>query len=155
MLNIKWIINNPDKADKSFKRRGLKPLANKLIKMSHVRSKVFVKLESLLEQKNNISKEISNTNNVAKKNKLIKKVKILKDDISKLQDGKTSKNSVLDNFLMELPNFLDDSVPIGKNEKDNVEIKKSGKLNSKVGKSDRQIGKSDRKLERSDKNLEN
>ena len=58
MLNIKWIISNPDKADKAFKKRGLKPLANKLIKMSQSRSQVFVKLENLLEQRNNLSKEI-------------------------------------------------------------------------------------------------
>ena len=71
MLNIKWIINNPDEADKAFKRRGLKPLANKLIKMSKSRSQVFVKLENLLEQRNSLSKEISNVSNQSKKNELI------------------------------------------------------------------------------------
>ena len=59
MLNIKWIISNPDKADKAFKRRGLKPLANKLIRMSQSRSQVFVKLENLLEQRNNMAISIS------------------------------------------------------------------------------------------------
>ena len=128
MLNIKWILNNPVEADKAFKKRGLKPHANKLIKMYKSRSEVFVKLENLLKQRNILSKEVSNTHNVSKKKELIKKVKNLKADITKLQDGKISKNSVLDNFLMELPNFLDDSVPIGKNEKDNVEIRKSGNI---------------------------
>ncbi len=128
MLDIKWIANNPTEADKAFKKRGLKPLSNKLIKMSKSRSEAFVKLESLLEQRNIISKEIPNTTNESKKNKLIKKVKILKDNINKLQEGKTSTNTVLDNFLMELPNFLDDSVPIGKSEKDNVEIRRSGNI---------------------------
>ncbi len=128
MLDIKWIINNPIEADKAFKKRGLEPLANKLIKMSKFRSEVFVKLENLLKQRNILSKEIPSTKDVSKKKELIKKVKLLKNDIAKLQDGKTSKNSVLDNFLMELPNFLDDTVPIGKNEKDNVEIRKSGNI---------------------------
>ena len=128
MLDIKWIINNPIEADKAFKKRGLEPLANKLIKMSKFRSEVFVKLENLLKQRNILSKEIPSTKDVSKKKELIKKVKLLKNDIAKLQDGKTSKNSVLDNFLMELPNFLDDTVPIGKNEKDNVEIRKFGNI---------------------------
>ena len=77
MLDIKWIINNPKKADEAFKKRGLKPLSNQLVKMSKSRSKVFVELENLLEQRNNISKEISNTNDLSKKSKLIKKVKNL------------------------------------------------------------------------------
>ena len=72
MLDIKWIINNPEKADKAFKRRGLKPLSKKLIKMSQSRSQVFVKLENLLKQRNNLSKEISNIKNKSKKNALIK-----------------------------------------------------------------------------------
>ena len=128
MLDIKWIINNPEKADKAFKRRGLKPLSKKLIKMSQSRSQVFVKLENLLKQRNNLSKEISNIKNKSKKNALIKKVKTFKDEIIKLQEGKASTNSDLDNFLMELPNFLDDTVPEGKDEKDNVEIKKFGAI---------------------------
>ena len=128
MLNIKWIISNPDKADKAFKRRGLKPLANKLIRMSQSRSQVFVKLENLLEQRNNLSKEISNVNNQSKKNELVQKVKILKDNITKLQESKISTNLDLDNLLMELPNFLDDTVPNGKNDNDNIKIRKVGNI---------------------------
>ena len=128
MLNIKWIINNPDKADKAFKRRGLKPLANKLIRMSQSRSQIFVKLENLLEQRNNLSKEISNVSNQSKKNELVQKVKTLKDNIAKLQESKISTNLDLNNFLMELPNFLDDTVPNGKNDNDNVEIRKVGNI---------------------------
>ena len=73
MLDIKWIINNPKKADEAFKRRGLKPLSNKLIDMGKSRSKVFVKLEKLIELRNKISKEISNTKDSSKKNELINK----------------------------------------------------------------------------------
>ena len=128
MLDIKWIKNNAKEADQAFKKRGLKPLSNKIIKMSQTRSKTFVKLENLLEQRNKISNEISKTNDKSKKNELIKKVKLLKDDINKLQEGKSSTNSELDEFLMELPNFLDKSVPDGKTDKDNVEIKKVGNI---------------------------
>ena len=128
MLDIKWIINNPEEADKSFKRRGLEPLANKLIKMSKSRSEAFIKLENLLEQRNNLSKEIPNISNKSKKNEVIKKVKVLKENIAKLQENKISTNSDLDSFLMELPNFLDNTVPNGKNDNDNVEIRKVGNI---------------------------
>ena len=48
MLDIKWILNNPADADKAFKKRGLKPLANKLIKMSQGRYKVILNPDSIL-----------------------------------------------------------------------------------------------------------
>ena len=128
MLNIKWIINNPEKADKSFKKRGLKPLAKKLIKMSESRSGTFVKLESLLKQRNILSKKIPSTTDEKDKDKLIDKVKFLKKDIADLQKGKSSKSTDLDKILMELPNFLDDTVPDGTSDKDNLEIRKVGKI---------------------------
>ena len=128
MLDIKWIIKNPEDADKSFKRRGLKPLANKLIKMSQSRSQVFVKLENLLKERNDLSNEISKNINKSKKNTLIKKVKSLKEQITKLQEGKYLTNTDLDNLLMELPNFLDKDVPNGKSDNDNVVISEHGDI---------------------------
>tara|TARA_Y100001960_G_scaffold332777_1_gene434770 strand:- start:8756 stop:10012 length:1257 start_codon:yes stop_codon:yes gene_type:complete len=128
MLDIKWIIKNPKEADEAFKKRGLKPLSDKLIKMSKSRSQSFVQLESLLEQRNKFSKEIPSIKDKDKKEKLIEKVKSLKKEILKLQEGKSSTNSDLDNFIMELPNFLDNSVPDGKSDNDNIEIKKIGNI---------------------------
>ena len=128
MLDIKWIIKNPEDADKSFKRRGLKPLANKLIKMSQSRSQVFVKLENLLKERNDLSNEISKNINKSKKYTLIKKVKSLKEQITKLQEGKYLTNTDLDNLLMELPNFLDKDVPNGKSDNDNVVISEHGDI---------------------------
>tara|TARA_Y100000590_G_C15718419_1_gene1012708 strand:+ start:1697 stop:2956 length:1260 start_codon:yes stop_codon:yes gene_type:complete len=128
MLNIKWIIKNPKDADEKFKKRGLKPISDKLIKLSKSRSDALVDLEKLLEQRNSLSKEIPNTSDKNKKDTLIKKVKSIKKTITDLQTNKSSKNSNLNKVLMELPNFLDESVPDGSNESDNVEIKKSGKI---------------------------
>ena len=128
MLNIKWIIKNPKDADEKFKKRGLKPISDKLIKLSKSRSDALVDLEKLLEQRNLLSKEIPNTSDKNKKDTLIKKVKSIKKTITDLQTNKSSKNSNLNKVLMELPNFLDESVPDGSNESDNVEIKKSGKI---------------------------
>ena len=128
MLNIKWIIKNPKDADEKFKKRGLKPISDKLIKLSKSRSDALVDLEKLLEQRNSLSKEIPNTSDKNKKDTLIKKVKSIKKTITDLQTNKSSKNSNLNKVLMELPNFLDESVPDGLNESDNVEIKKSGKI---------------------------
>ena len=128
MLNIKWIIYNTKKADEAFKRRGINPLSDKLIKLSKSRSSVFVKLEKLLEKRNEITDKISQITENSKKEELINEVKKLKNDITKLQKGKTSSNTELDDFLMELPNFLDETVPIGKNENDNLEIRKFGEI---------------------------
>ncbi len=96
--------------------------------MSQSRSQVFVKLENLLKERNDLSNEISKNINKSKKNTLIKKVKSLKEQITKLQEGKYLTNTDLDNLLMELPNFLDKDVPNGKSDNDNVVISEHGDI---------------------------
>ena len=89
MLDIKWIISNPDQADKLFAKRGIKPMTKKLIKMSQGRSESITNLEKLLERRNVLSKKIPNIKDKIEKNNLInatyeammKAIKILKPGI--------------------------------------------------------------------------
>ena len=128
MLDIKWIISNPDKADKLFAKRGIKPLAQKLIKMSKDRSGSITSHEKLLERRNILSKKIPNTKNKIEKQKLINEVKKIKKTITELQSDTNNEKSSLYNELIQLPNFLDEDVPDGNSEKDNKEIRKHGNI---------------------------
>ena len=128
MLDIKWIIFNPDHANKLFIKRGIKPIANKLIKMSQSRSSSVTNLEKLLEKKNLLSNKIANTKSKTEKKTFINEVKRIKNKISTLQSDSNNNQSSLYNELIQLPNFLDDDVPDGKGEQDNKELKKYGDI---------------------------
>ena len=128
MLDIKWIINNPEKADEEFIRRGLKPLSSKLIKLSKSRSSSFVEVEKLLQERNTLSDQVAKEKDINKKNLIIKRVKSIKKEILNLQNNKSSSNSNLNDILLELPNFLDKKTPNGNSENDNKEIKKVGNI---------------------------
>ena len=95
MLDIKWIISNPDKADKLFAKRGIKPLAQKLIKMSKDRSGSITSREKLLERRNILSKKIPNTKNKIEKQKLIDEVKKIKKTITELQSDTNNEKPSL------------------------------------------------------------
>ena len=128
MLDIKWIIFNPDHANKLFIKRGIKPIANKLIKISQSRSSSVTNLEKLLEKKNLLSNKIANTKSKIEKKTFINEVKRIKNKISTLQSDSNNNQSSLYNELIQLPNFLDDDVPDGKGEQDNKELKKYGDI---------------------------
>jgi len=128
MLDIKWIIFNPDHANKLFIKRGIKPIANKLIKISQSRSSSVTNLEKLLEKKNLLSNKIANTKSKTEKKTFINEVKRIKNKISTLQSDSNNNQSSLYNELIQLPNFLDDDVPDGKGEQDNKELKKYGDI---------------------------
>jgi len=128
MLDIKWIIFNPDHANKLFIKRGIKPIANKLIKISQSRSSSVTNLEKLLEKKNLLSNKVANTKSKTEKKTFINEVKRIKNKISTLQSDSNNNQSSLYNELIQLPNFLDDDVPDGKGEQDNKELKKYGDI---------------------------
>ena len=128
MLDIKWIIFYPDHANKLFIKRGIKPIANKLIKISQSRSSSVTNLEKLLEKKNLLSNKIANTKSKTEKKTFINEVKRIKNKISTLQSDSNNNQSSLYNELIQLPNFLDDDVPDGKGEQDNKELKKYGDI---------------------------
>ena len=129
MLDIKWIVSNPEKADKLFAKRGIKPIANKLTNLSKLRSDSLVNLEELLEKRNLISKKIGNSDNKSEKKKLVEEVKILKKKINKLQEESNTNNKKLFNELIALPNFLEEDVPEGNSENHNKELRKFGEIN--------------------------
>ena len=128
MLDIKWIVSNPEKADKLFAKRGIKPIANKISNLSKLRSDSLGKLEGLLEKRNLISKKIGNLDNQSEKKKLVEEVKILKKKINKLQQESNTNNKKLFNELIALPNFLENDVPEGNSENQNKELRKIGEI---------------------------
>lgn len=86
------------------------------------------KLDSLRHERNQIAQQI----NQAKKKKqdiksLIKKAKTLPEKIKKSEERYNQLNKKIKFYLMRLPNILHKSVPYGKDDSENVEVKKVGK----------------------------
>lgn len=126
MLNIKWIIENPELFNKAMEKRNLPLRAEKIIELDKVRKSYSTKLQELQSQRNSLSKEIGmakaqgkNTDEItAKVNKVNKDILELEKVIG------DEKNSELYNILISTPNILQDCVPYGKDDNDNVVVKK-------------------------------
>lgn len=80
-------------------------------------------LDELKSERNKISQEIGKKTG-EEKNELIKKAKELKEDIDKLEEEFENLEREMHKYLWQLPNFLLPETPKGKNERDNIEIKK-------------------------------
>ncbi|MEO8664264.1 MAG: serine--tRNA ligase [Ignavibacteria bacterium] len=124
MLDIKLIRDNPQFVkDKLALRNEDATVIDKILELDKSRLELIHKSETLKEMRNKVSDEIA----VMKKNKQdsaekISEMKKVSDDI-KLQDAELRKyDKDIDLLLKYVPNLPDDSVPIGKSEKDNVEI---------------------------------
>ena len=126
MLDIKVIRENLDWAKDKLDRRGVKPEElDELIKIDADRREELNRSEQLKAERNTVSKEIA----AIKRNKedasaAVQKMREVGQEIKELDD-KVAKLTEKQNYiLLRLPNFPDDSDPIGPDESYNEEVRK-------------------------------
>ncbi len=116
MLDIKFIRENPEKVKKGCERKGEKVNVEKILRLDEKKRKLLSKIEKLRAEKKKIGKK-----NIKKARKIKEKIKLLEKDFEKIEKE-------LNDLLYSLCNLPLDDVPFGKDEKDNVEIKRVGEL---------------------------
>ena len=126
MLDIKVIRENLDWAKDKLGRRGVKPEElDQLVKIDADRREELNRSEQLKAERNTVSKEIA----AIKRNKedasaAVQKMREVGQEIKELDD-KVAKLTEKQNYiLLRLPNFPDDSDPIGPDESYNEEVRK-------------------------------
>ena len=126
MLDIKVIRENLDWAKDKLGRRGVKPEElDELVKIDADRREELNRSEQLKAERNTVSKKIAEI----KRNKEdasaeVQKMREVGQEIKELDDKVAELTEKQDYILLRLPNFPDDSDPIGPDESYNEEIRK-------------------------------
>jgi seryl-tRNA synthetase len=131
MLDIKLIRENPDLIRSNLKKRGgpqkLKML-DELIEHDKKWRQGLTRLNELRHERKHITTEIAMAKKKGKDaDKEITKAKKVDTEITTLEKQVTETEQEVHGILMRLPNLLHETVPYGKDENDNVEIRKWGK----------------------------
>jgi seryl-tRNA synthetase len=129
VFDIKWIRDNAEAFDGGLKRRGLEPLAAKLVAIDERRRAIITKLQDAQSRRNAASKEIGKAKGAkdeALASKLMAEVAALKDTIATGEEEERAVLAELDGALAVIPNMPRDDVPLGTDEKGNKEVRKHG-----------------------------
>jgi seryl-tRNA synthetase len=129
MYDIKWIRDDAASFDEGRRRRGLEPLADKLLALDDKRRAAIGALQAAQERRNAASKEIGlamREKDAARAEALKAEVAKLKEDFPTLEQQEREASMALDKALSEIPNIPLESVPEGKDEHDNVEALRWG-----------------------------
>ncbi len=130
MLELRFVVENPEVVRKDLKKRGmLEKLSwvDELIELDKKRRDVQKKLDDLRHKKNELSLLINKNKKEGKDiSNLIKESSELPKRIRELEGEFKNANQRIRYLLMRIPNILDESVPIGKDDSENVEIKRVG-----------------------------
>ena len=127
MLDIKLIRENPNKVKQSCKNKQVKVDIDRLLKIDKERREIQTELEKIFAQKNKASKEISKAKDKKEKQKIISEMQKIDKKGDKLKESLKKINKEFETSMYQVPNMPLDDVPIGKDENDNVVMRKVGK----------------------------
>lgn len=129
MHDIKWIRDHAEEFDAALKRRGVTPLAEKILALDEAVRHGKTELQELQQQSNQLAKEIGQKKAAGEEaDEVIATSKEVKAKLAalKAEEEEGGAAAELRMLLLEIPNLLDDSVPEGKDEDDNQEIRSWG-----------------------------
>jgi seryl-tRNA synthetase len=129
MLDPKLIRDSPDKIRNMLKARDVAFPLDELIKLDKERRELIIKTDELRKTRNQISVEISKKK---KSNEdasgLIEQMQSLSEQLQKLEETQVKAEESYTKLSLTLPNLIHESVPTGKDETANKEIKKWGTI---------------------------
>ena len=132
MIDIAILRENPTLVKENMKKKfqdNKIGLVDEAYKLDKDYREVLTKASELRSKRNKLSKEIGQfmregNKEAAENNK--KQVNEMADELKKLEELEEQYGSELKAIMMKIPNFIDESVPLGKDDSENVEITKYG-----------------------------
>ena len=130
MLDIKFVRTNPDAVKENIKKKFQDekiPMVDEVIEFDAKYRAAKTRCDELRAQRNKKSKEIGGLMAKGQKEeaeKIKAEVKAMADEMTKLEEDEKTFAEEVKNRMMVIPNIIDPSVPIGKDDSENVEIEK-------------------------------
>ncbi len=132
MIDIKFLRENPDVVKENIKKKFQDeklPLVDEVISLDAERRKAQQEADNLKASKNKIAKEIGALMGQGKKEEAeAKKAEVAADAarLSELEKKQAELEEKVTGIMMVIPNIIDSSVPIGRDDTENVEVQKFG-----------------------------
>ena len=133
MHDIRLIRDDPQRFDAMLARRGLEPMAGKILLIDGERREKITAAEAAQAVRNAASKQIGQAKaagDEAEFERLRALVADKKDEIARLEDEARQHDRHLAAMLQEIPNLPLDDVPDGPDESANIELRRWGTLRS-------------------------
>ena len=132
MIDIKFLRENPEVVKENIKKKfqdNKLPLVDEVIALDEERRKSQVEADSIRAGKNKIAKEIGMLMGQGKREEAEAKKKEVAENAARLVELEALEKELQEkvtNIMMTIPNIIDPSVPIGKDDSENVEVTKYG-----------------------------
>ena len=132
MLDIKFVRENPEKVKENIKKKFQDeklPLVDEVIELDKKIRECKLQGDTLRQERNQTSDEIGvlfREKKIAEANVKKQRVVEINEQLSDIEKEENELSEELKSKMMVIPNIIDESVPIGKDDSENVEIERFG-----------------------------
>jgi len=132
MLDIKFLRENPDIVKENIKKKFQDhklPLVDEVIELDKERREVQAEADAIRAEKNQISKQIGALMAQGKKEEAEEVKKKVAESAARLKELEEKEPIIEEKvkaIMMRIPNIIDSSVPVGKDDSENVEVERFG-----------------------------
>ncbi len=132
MIDIKFLRENPDAVRENIKKKfqdSKLPLVDEVIELDDQRRATQQKADGLRADRNKYSKQIGALMGQGKKDEAEEMKKLVtekSEELARLEELETELAEKVTKIMMTIPNIIDPSVPIGKDDSENVEVQRYG-----------------------------
>ena len=132
MLDVKFVVENVDAVKDNIKKKFQDeklPLVDEVVTLYKEYRDKREKADNLRANRNKLSKKIGTLMAKGDKDeaeKVKQQVKAQDDDLLNMAKAEEELNEKITNIMMIIPNMIDKSVPIGKDDSENVEVQRFG-----------------------------
>ena len=132
MLDIRFVRENPEIVKENIKKKFQEhklPLVDEVIALDEERRAAIARADELRANRNKISKQIGALMAQGKKEEgmaLKEQVTAQAKELEELAKKESELGERVTQIMMSIPNIIDDTVPIGKDDSENVEVQKYG-----------------------------
>ena len=128
MIDINIVREKPEIIINSLEKRQMDPsVVDQLAKLDKNWRAILTKTEVLKAERNKVSKQISKTKDKSDKDRKIAEMRVVGVKIAALDVEVKEIEKSLNDLIATIPNILDESVPPGKDEKENKIVRQVGK----------------------------
>ena len=132
MLDIKFVRENPEIVKQNIKNKfqdDKLPLVDEVIALDLESREVKQQADNLRSERNRISKQIGGLMAQGKREEaeeMKKQVTSFSEHLTEMEAKESELSEKIKKIMMTIPNIIDPSVPIGRNDSENVEVQRYG-----------------------------
>jgi len=128
MLDIKFIRQNPQIVKQGCQKKQVKVDIDRVLEVDKKRRETMAALENMLAQKNKASKTIATAKDEKEKQKMILEMQELDKNSDRLNKNLKETEKEFNDLMLQIPNLPQGNVPVGKDETENVVLRKVNKI---------------------------